>query len=140
MSINYHIVPRKDPRDASKPTKYYAEITNRYVIDFDQVLNEITDISSVSIGDTYNVLYTLSYIVKKHIQQGRIIDVGELGRFYLTLQSNGVENPDELDAYNISKSMIRFRASKGIKEVLNRISFRKHEPNGPIIAPAVNKP
>ncbi len=125
MAVKYHVVQRKDPRDSNLPVKYYAEITDRYEINYNQLLKEITDISTVSIGDTYNVLQTLSYLIKKNIQEGRSLNIGDLGIFYMTLNSEGNLSPDDVNSKNITRSVIRFRACRSLKEVLYRLSFKK---------------
>jgi len=130
MSIKFHAVQRKDPRDRTLPGKYYAELTNRYEITFEQLLGEITDMSTVSVGDTYNVMQTLIHLIKKHLLEGRTVKLGDLGSFYLTVNSNGKDTADEVDAKGIVQANIRYRPSMKLKEVLNRLSFQKTLVNG----------
>jgi len=130
MAIKFHAVQRKDPRDRNLPGKYYAEINNRYEITFEQLLGEITDMSTVSVGDTYNVMQTLIHLIKKHLQEGRNLKLGDLGSFYLTINSDGKDTMDEVDAKSIVQANIRYRPSVKLKEILNRLSFQKSLVNG----------
>ena len=130
MSIKFHIVQRQDPRDRTLPGKFYAEMTDRYEISFDQLLNEITDMSTVSIGDTYNVLQTLIHLIKKHLQEGRILRIADLGTFYTTIKSAGENVKEEVGANSIIRTNIRFRASVKLKDAINRLSFQKVHENG----------
>ena len=130
MPINFHVVQRQDPRDRTLPGKFYAEMTDRYEITFDQLLNEITDISTVSIGDTYNVLQTLNQLIRKHLKEGRILRVGDLGTLYTTISSKGENAKEDVDANSIKKTNIRFRAGVKLKDAISRLSFHKVHDNG----------
>ena len=130
MSTNFHVVQRQDPRDRTLPGKFYAEMTDRYEITFDQLLEEITEISTVSIGDTYNVLQTLIQLIKKHLKAGRILRVGDLGTLYTTINSKGEDSIEDVDASSIIRTNIRFRASVKLKDAVRRLSFHKVHENG----------
>jgi predicted histone-like DNA-binding protein len=130
MAIKFHAVQRKDPRDRTLPGKYYAEIVNRYEISFEQFLNEITDMSTVTVGDTYNVMQTSIHLLKKHLQEGRAVRLGDMGTFYLTVNSEGKDSIDDVDAKSIVQANIRYRPSVKLKEILNRLSFQKTLVNG----------
>ena len=130
MSIKFHVLQRQDPRDRTLPGKFYAALTNRYEITFDQLLNEITDMSTVSIGDTYNVLQTLIHLIKKHLQEGRTLKVGDLGTFYTTINSKGRDTLEEVDSSSIIKANIRFRAGVKLKDAMDRLSYKKVQENG----------
>ena len=130
MSTNFHVVQRQDPRDRTLPGKFYAEMTDRYEITFDQLLEEITEISTVSIGDTYNVLQTLIQLIKKHLKAGRILRVGDLGTLYTTINSKGEDSKEDVDASSIIRTNIRFRASVKLKDAVRRLSFHKVNENG----------
>ena len=130
MPINFHVVQRQDPRDRTLQGKFYAEMIDRYEITFDQLLNEITDISTVSIGDTYNVLQTLIQLIKKHLKEGRILRVGDLGTLYTTISSKGENAKEDVDANSIKKTNIRFRAGVKLKDAISRLSFHKVHDNG----------
>lgn len=130
MSIKFHAVQRQDPRDRTLPGKFYAAMTDRYEISFDQLLQEITDISTVSIGDTHNVLQTLIHLIRKHLQEGRTLKVGDLGTYYVTINSNGEDSIEDVDANSIKKANIRFRAGVKLKDAMSRLSFQKVQENG----------
>jgi len=129
MSIKFHVLQRQDPRDRTLPGKFYAALTNRYEITFDQLLNEITDMSTVSIGDTYNVLQTLIHLIKKHLQEGRTLKVGDLGTFFTTINSVGSDTLEDVDSSSIIKANIRFRAGVKLKDAMNRLSYQKVQEN-----------
>lgn len=123
MAIKFHVVQRQDPRDRTLPVKFYAAISDRYEITFDQLLDEITDISTVSIGDTHNVLQTLIHLIKKHLQEGRTLRVGDLGTFYTSINSAGEDKKEDVDANSIKKASIRFRPSVKLKDGLTPVKL-----------------
>jgi predicted histone-like DNA-binding protein len=129
MSVRYHIVERRDPRDRSLPPKYYASLSNRYEIGFEELLTEITDLSTVSVGDTYNVIQSLAHLIRKHLQNGRTLKVGDLGIFYATINSDGKDTGTEVDANCIKKAQIRFRPSVKLKSAMNNLKFTRVDEN-----------
>jgi predicted histone-like DNA-binding protein len=130
MAMNYHVVERFDPRDRTLPPKHYASLTNRYTIEFEELLDEITDLSTVSIGDTFNVLKSLSHLIRKHLQNGRTLNVGDLGIFYATISSEGKDSVEDVDANSIKKAHIRFRPSIKLKDAMRKLKFHKIDENG----------
>jgi predicted histone-like DNA-binding protein len=114
-----------DPRDLSQPGKFYARLTNRYKITFQELMEEISMVSSVSIGDTFNVLHTLNELLQKHLENGRSISLGNLGDFYISVNSRAEETPEKVDVNSIIKSNVRFRPGWGLKEALRRLRFQK---------------
>lgn len=130
MAIKYHVVERRDPRDRTLPPKFYAAMSNRYDIEFEELLNEITDLSTVSIGDTYNVLQSLAHLIRKHLQNGRTLKVGDLGIFYATISSEGKDTEEEVDVNSIRKAQIRFRPSVKLKNAMRYLKFSRIDENG----------
>jgi predicted histone-like DNA-binding protein len=122
-------VERRDPRDRSLPPKYYASLSNRYEIGFEELLTEITDLSTVSVGDTYNVIQSLTHLIRKHLQNGRTLKVGDLGIFYATINSDGKDTGTEVDANSIKKAQIRFRPSVKLKSAMNNLKFTRVDEN-----------
>lgn len=78
--------------------------------DTDDVARRLSDISTVSPGDTYAVLVNLGKVLGDLMNSGRSVKLKGIGTFYYTCRSEGtgVDTPGEVSATQITASQIRF--------------------------------
>lgn len=76
----------------------------------DEVAQRLADISTVSLGDTYNVLKNLSGVLKAFMKEGRSVKLDGVGTFYYTADATkqGVDTPEEVSAKQIVGVRVRF--------------------------------
>ena len=76
----------------------------------DEVAQRLADISTVSLGDTYNVLKNLSTVLKAFMKEGRSVKLDGVGTFYYTADASGqgVDTPEEVSAKQIKGVRVRF--------------------------------
>jgi len=130
MKAKFHVRERFDPRDRTLPPKYYAELVDRYPISKDELIDQISDLSTVSIADTYGVLMALIHLIPKHLKYGRTVKIGDLGTFYLSITSDGEEKPEDVTFQSIKTARVRFRPGKGLNIRSEDVSFTKMNNNG----------
>lgn len=94
MTIKYAVakaVVGKDKKDT-----YYARAQYDGVTKLDDIAQMVEQISAISTGDVLSVLNTLGKIVATELANGRIVDLGDLGRLRLSLRSKGMSKPEEV--------------------------------------------
>lgn len=94
MAIKYAVakaVSGKERKDT-----YYARAQYDGVTSIDDIAQLIEQISAISVGDVLSVLNTLGKIVATELANGRIVDLGDLGRIRLSLRAKGVSKPEEV--------------------------------------------
>ena len=76
----------------------------------DEVAKKLAEISTVSLGDTYNVLKDLSSVLKSFMKEGRSVKLDGVGTFYYTADATkqGVDTPEEVSAKQIVGVRVRF--------------------------------
>ena len=94
MAVKYAVakaVSGKDRKDT-----YYARAQYDGVTSIDDIAQLIEQISAISVGDVLSVLNTLDKIVATELANGRIVDLGDLGRIRLSIRAKGVPTPEEV--------------------------------------------
>ena len=130
MSVKYRIVERVDPRDPTLPKKYYAQVKNGDDVKFHDLVDLISQFSTVNYGDVHGVIQTLIQVIPHELNYGRQIHLGDFGTFFLTIKSDGKETEDEFFNSDIKNARIRFRPGASIKKMLRTLDFEKAAPPG----------
>lgn len=88
------------PRAVTKGRPYTA----------DDVAQRLSEMSTVTPGDTYAVLMNLGPVLAEMMNSGRSVKLKGVGTFYCTCRSEGqgVDTPEEVSATQITSSQVRF--------------------------------
>lgn len=125
MSIVYKPLPRKNPQDLAAPEKYYAAVVANGSVDFETLAEMISEQCTVTETDCLAVLNVLEQNVIRELKQGRIVRLGKLGNFQVSLSSDGFSTADEVSSEAITKTRILFRPAKKMRNLLKNLSFSK---------------
>ena len=94
MAIKYAVAKAISGKERKE--NYYARAQYDGVTSIDDIAQLIEQISAISVGDVLSVLNTLGKIVAVELANGRIVDLGDLGRIRLSLRSKGMSKPEEV--------------------------------------------
>ena len=127
MPINYSVSPRINPRDKEAAPKYYGKVQTSGTINFDTLAEDISYATSLTDGDVSNVLRALVKQIKKHLADGKIVQLDGLGTFQFQMSSKGSVTEKDYSSSLIKKVRIQFRPGRLIREVQNltNLSFKK---------------
>ena len=94
-------------RDGKK--LFYPRVMLTGNVGTDQIAREIAELSSLSTGDTKNVIDNLVTVMTQHLQASQSVTLEGLGSFRLTMNSagRGVATAEEVNAAQ-AKLMVRF--------------------------------
>jgi predicted histone-like DNA-binding protein len=95
------------------------------VTDVRELVDRISDLSTVTSIDTLAVLEALLKVIPKELSNGRIVRLGDLGTFRLTLKSEGSDQSENFNNSLIKGTNLIFRAGKLFRNVLNTVTFAK---------------
>ena len=101
--MQYKIV-RQNNEHLESSGKYYAKIVQNDVVDSERIAQELSKYSGISEGVVHTVLTDLAAIMRKHLQNGDIVDLDSIGRFKLKVQSEPLDNPDDFNPKKHIKS------------------------------------
>ena len=91
---------------------YHPMIVLTGSVKLEQIANDLAELSSLSPGDTYNVVKNLPGVIQRYLANGNSVFLDGLGSFAPALNNsgNGVETPEEVTA-NGARLKITFRPS-----------------------------
>lgn len=112
MAIKFKSQPRKNPQDMVAPEKFYAVAIANGETDMEALAEMISYQSTLTDTDCYAVLRSLEHNIINELRQGRIVKLGSLGNFQVSISSEGKVTSEELTATDITKSRIIFRPGK----------------------------
>lgn len=113
MSIQYKIVKRKSPKDAS--VKFYAQSKMTGTTDLHTLARRMSKATTVTEADALAVLTELEEVLAEALLESKSVRLGKLGSFHVTLKSSGANSKDDFTHSNITKAMIRFIPSPTFK-------------------------
>ena len=125
MSIQFNAVPKVNPQKRNLPAKYYAIAQSSGEVDFRTLAKEIAEITTVSLPDAVASLESLVMIIPRHIERGEIVRLGELGSLRITLNSEGSDTEEEVNASKIKKANYRFTAGPELQQTLKTLKYSR---------------
>ncbi len=125
MAVIFKSIARKNPRDFQAAPKHYALVISNGSSDIDRLSRLVSDGSTVTNADVYAVIVRLLSVIQGELSEGRIVKLGKLGDFRLSVNSIGVDAEEEVSASLIKKANIRYRPSKELSDMLKTLRYTK---------------
>ena len=125
MAISYKIIERINPQNVTAPKKYYAAVKTNGSIDFESLAALISEQCTVTETDCLAVLNVLEQNIERELGQGRIVRLGKLGNFQVSLSSEGFDTSAEVSAAGIIGSRIIFRPARKLRKLLKNLTYSK---------------
>ena len=116
-------VKRKNPQDFTAEPKYYGNTVKAGTMTVEKLAKEIAGRSSLSRGDIQNVLYNFLEQLPVFLEIGMSVQLGAFGTMRLTLETTGVNTPEEFTASQIDGVRVIFTPSVEFKNSLKNIDF-----------------
>lgn len=117
QSLHYRITKRKNTIGGKKD-QYILQAVHTGVITFDQICKEVSDRCSLTPGDVKHAVSELADLYQFHLAEGRIVELGDLGRYKIGFQCKAEDHPDKLTKKSIKKFHLNFQPSKAVKKML----------------------
>lgn len=125
MAIKFKTQSRKNPQDMTAPEKFYAAAISNGETDMEALAEMIAYQSTLTDTDCYAVLRSLEHNIINELKQGRIVKLGSLGNFQVSISSGGKVTADEVTATDVTKSRILFRPGKKLRNLLGNLNYLK---------------
>ena len=125
MSVKFRTVKRRNPMDDTAPDKYYAMALADGSTDLKQLAEMVASQSTVSAADCYAVLIALEANIIRELQQGKIVRLGEMGSYQLSVRAEGKDTAEEVNASSIKKARINFRPGEKLRNMLKTLVYTK---------------
>lgn len=125
MPLKYHLVQRGNPNKKEDPKKHYTKAVHTGEVDLKGLAQELSRVSSLSIGDVQSVMTLLVDIIPRLVGDGKIVRLGDLGSFYAEVLSEGAETAETFHQSLIKKIKLQFRPGKDLRKELTRFNIEK---------------
>jgi len=126
MSQKYKLVKRySKPGDKTSEQKYYAMAVSSGVSDINHLARLIEARSTVSSADVKAVLDNLNFVMDVELRAGRIVKIGELGTFRLSIGGKGAETEAEFNQTLLRRGRIRFTPGKSLQDTIGVMNFSR---------------
>lgn len=121
MAIKYAVQRTLAGKD--KTVYYHARAQYDGVTSMEDMAQMVEKISAISAGDVLSVLNTLGTLISIELANGRIVDLGDLGRFRLSIRAKGVPKPSDVTRETIAATRAIFVPGHAIRLKQRNLSF-----------------
>ena len=122
--IDYSVYLQPNPVDETAAPKAYAKAQMRELMTFTKFINHIASHNGVfSRGTVKGVLSDAVACLVEQLLEGKKIQLGELGNFWISLTSTGAETMENFSASNIKEVNIIFTPGEDFENLRSRAEF-----------------
>lgn len=126
MPIKFKAIERGQPGVVGGgERKFYASANVTGEVTIEGLTKRIEKISTVSGADIRAVLYALVDVSVDEMADGKIVRLGDLGYFRVSISSEGVTEQNEVTADIIKGGKVIFTPGKEIKKMLDTLTYQK---------------
>lgn len=118
MALQYRITQRTNSIQNKTP-QYIVQAISKGTIDLEKLSTDISNECSLHQVDVQAVLIALGIKLNFYLQDGYTVDLGDVGRFKMGVQSIAAKTPEALSPKkNIKKFTINYQPSRKLKRML----------------------
>ncbi|WP_321438497.1 HU family DNA-binding protein [uncultured Bacteroides sp.] len=139
MSVNFSVVPKKNPSKTAEPAKFYAQAQGHGEMGFDAICEDVDSRCTAAKADVTAALNGVLTTMKLFLGKGEIIRLGDFGTFQVALSSHGATTEKEFNSSMIRKARISFRPGKLLTNMLKTLEYSQ-VPKLSVKPPVVVKP
>ncbi len=122
--IDYSIYLQHNPLDKDAALKAYAKPQMRELMSFSKFVEHISSHNGVfSRGTVRGVITDMCECLVEMLLEGKKVQMGELGNFWISLSSDGADKLENFSASNIKAVNIVFKPGTDFENLLNRAQF-----------------
>lgn len=124
--MNYKVVKRTQPGvTGGGDAKYYASPLYSGKTNLRSLGMKLSNGSTLTKTDTMAVLIGLVDLIAEELKDGKIVELGGLGSFRISINSAGEQTIEQVTSNSIKKTKVLFRPGNELKESLTGLSFTK---------------
>jgi predicted histone-like DNA-binding protein len=125
MAILITAVGKINPSQPAEPMLYYPRAVQSGVVDLDKLTEQISNSTTLTETDCHAVIISLVNTVSKALDDGKIVRLGQLGTFQVSVKGTASATPEEISGKNISSASIVFRPGTRFKKMLTHLTFAR---------------
>jgi len=118
MALTITRVAKRNPLDRTADPKHYAVASHSGKLELDDLASAIADRCSLRRADVYGVLVALVDLIPDELRNGKIISMGLLGSFYVSVKSEGETTSNDVSTSSVKGYKLIYRPTKKLKKQL----------------------
>jgi predicted histone-like DNA-binding protein len=124
MSLIYNKIERGNPSDANAPKLWYPVLRSMGMVKEKEVAKMLADETTLNAKEAEMAVSQLLKVVTTLLLNGNTVQLGSLGSFRLTAQTEGVATEATVTASQIKKLKVRFTESDDLKDAIKKATFK----------------
>lgn len=130
--LSYIKVKRKITTGTNPGNKFLAVLWRSNDVTINQVAEEISEATSLSVADVEASLSALEMVIKRHIKNGEAVKFPRLGHFIPCISAKAQNTADKVTADTITKKGVRFYPTVAFRKKMKDCGLveRKENPTG----------
>ncbi len=117
---------RGNPSDPAAAKRAYANAQAKDVLDINAFADHIVSHGCVyGKGDIVGILTMAVSCIKENLLAGNAVELGELGKFYVSIKSIGARTYDDFTAQNIKRVNVKYAPSSALKNLRSQSEFER---------------
>jgi len=123
MAILITAVGKTSPTQSNQPMRYFPRAVQNGVIDLEKLSEQISNSTTLTETDCHAVVISLVNSVSRALEEGKIVRLGQLGTFQVSVKGTGSETSEAVSVKNITSASIIFRPGIRFKKMLQNLKF-----------------
>lgn len=118
-------------------TRYYAKPVPTRKINFEEVVSDISEMSSLTTGDVRNAIDRIAYYLRRELAAGNTVQLGQIGTFSIVATSKQVGTKEEVNASIINRPRVQLHMTATLRSAARSLQLSV---NNPFAKPAATAP
>ena len=125
MAVKYNVIEKKLPGSNNKgQVKYFAVVKSTSKVGLTEMTSYIESICTVNGADIRAVLYGLEEFIIKSLNDGKTVEIGEIGNIKVRVNSEGEDSANLVSLKSIKKARATFLPGKRLKNMLRNLTYK----------------
>ncbi|MCD8177658.1 MAG: HU family DNA-binding protein [Tannerellaceae bacterium] len=127
MALKYYVLNRADLSKGAgtEDQLFYGQICINGHISYEEICDNVCLMTSATQADVAGVLDGLMLLMRQHLAKGNIVELGDVGKFRLSVGSSGVKDPDNFTVHLFKRPRIVFSPGKALKELCTKVRYER---------------
>lgn len=125
MPAQFIVIKKLIPGKEGVREKYCATVVKRNVVNLEEIAASLSEASTLNAIDCYAVMMGMSMEIARHLAEGNVVNIENLGSFRLSVKSQAVDEKAAVTDKTISNPSVNFRPAVALKNKLRKIKFEK---------------
>lgn len=104
---------------------YYPRAIQTGEVDLDDLTEQISMSTTLTETDCHAVIISLVNTVSRALDDGKIVRLGQLGTFQVSVKGTASSSTEGVSAKNVTAASIIFRPGSRFKKMLQKLTFTR---------------